>query len=57
MEEKYLLDAHEVSALLGVKIGMAYAIIRRLNSELEKMGKIVIRGKVNKKYLLSKLEV
>ncbi len=57
MEEKYLLNAHEVSALLGVKIGMAYAIIRRLNSELEKMGKIVIRGKVNKKYLLSKLEV
>lgn len=57
MDEKYLLDAHEVSALLGVKIGMAYAIIRKLNAELEKMGKITLRGKVNKKYLLSKLEV
>ncbi len=56
-EEKYMLSAGDVSRLLGVKIGMAYKIIRECNAELKAMGKLVIRGKVNKRYLERKLEV
>lgn len=56
-EEKYMLNAAEVSRLLGVKMGMAYKIIRECNEELKAMGKLVIRGRVNKKYLERKLEV
>ena len=56
-DEKYLLTAEDVSRLLGVKIGMAYKIIRECNEELKAMGKLTIRGKVNKKFLERKLEV
>jgi len=56
-EEKYMLSASDVSRLLGVKMGMAYKIIRECNEELKAMGKLVIRGRVNKKYLERKLEV
>lgn len=56
-EEKYMLTAADVSRLLGVKLSMAYKIIRECNAELKAMGKLVIRGRVNKKYLERKLEV
>ena len=55
-EEKYMLTAGEVAEMLNVKIGMAYKIIRECNAELKAMGKLTIRGKVNRKYLESKLE-
>lgn len=56
-EEKYMLSAGEVAKLLGIKIGMAYKIIRECNEELKAMGKLTIRGRVNKRYLERKLEV
>lgn len=56
-QEKVLITAQEVSALLGISISMAYKVIRGYNTELEKMGKLTIRGKINRKYLLKKLEV
>lgn len=55
--EKYLLGAGDVAALLNVKPCMAYKIIRECNAELKAAGKLVIRGKVLKKYLLKKIEV
>lgn len=54
---KVLLNAQEVSQLLGVKMCMAYKVIRECNQELSAMGKLTIRGKVNRKFLLQKLEV
>ena len=56
-QEKVLITAQEVSALLGLSISMAYKVIRGYNTELAKMGKLTIRGKINRKYLLKKLEV
>ena len=56
-EEKYLLTAEDVARLLNVKMGMAYKIIRECNEELKAMGKLTIRGRVNKKYMESKLDV
>ncbi len=56
-EERYLLSAEEVAKLLGVTMGMAYKLIREMNAELAAQGKLVIRGKVNRKYFERKLEV
>lgn len=56
-QEKVLITAQEVSELLGISISMAYKVIRGYNTELAKMGKLTIRGKINRKYLLKKLEV
>lgn len=56
-DKRYLMTAAEVAAALGCKIGLAYKLIRQWNAELEAMGKLTIRGKVNRKYFESKLEV
>ena len=55
--QKYMLTAAEVAAALGCKIGLAYKLIRQWNAELEAMGKLTIRGKINKKYFEMKMEV
>lgn len=55
--EIYLMSANEVASMLHIKQCMAYKIIRECNAELEAAGKLVIRGKVLRKYLLKKLEV
>ncbi len=54
---RYMMNAPEVAAALGVKIGMAYKLIREWNEELKAMGKLTIRGKINRKYFMKKLEV
>ena len=47
---KRYLTATEVAELLDVSITTAYRIIRKLNAELNAMGKITISGKVSAKY-------
>ena len=56
-QETALMTAAEVSTLLGVKLCMAYKLIRECNAELKAAGKIVVRGKVNRKFLLKKLDI
>lgn len=46
---------NDVMQMLGVKQTKAYEIIRRMNDELEEMGKLTITGKVNKKYFDEKI--
>lgn len=55
--ETALMTAAEVAELLGVKLCMAYKIIRECNEELKAAGKITVRGKVNRKFLFKKLDV
>lgn len=55
--EKYLLNANDVVDLLGIKLPTAYKIIREGNAQLAKAGKLTIRGKINKHYLLKMLDV
>ena len=47
---KRYLTATDVAELLGVSRSTAYRIIKRLNSELEKAGKLTVAGKVSAKY-------
>lgn len=56
-QERYFMNAGEVAAALGVKIGMAYKLIRQWNTELKAQGKLTIRGKINRKFFERKLEV
>lgn len=55
--ERYLLNADEVAEMLGVAKNTAYSIIRDCNEKLAKAGKLVVRGRVNKQYLLKTLDV
>ena len=49
--EKLVVNAKEVSVMLDVGITQAYAIIRRLNDELAAKGYVIVRGKINRRYL------
>lgn len=52
MEEnnKIYITANELAEMLGVSVGHAYKLIRKLNQELEKEGFLVIAGKVPRRY-------
>ena len=52
--EKRTYGAEEVARQLGVSRAYAYKVIRRLNEELERAGKITIPGKVSAAYLESR---
>mgnify|MGYP004497808857 FL=1 len=49
MNEKFL-EVGDVMQILGISRSAAYKLMRQINSELEKNGYIVIRGKVSRKY-------
>lgn len=49
MNEKFL-EVGDVMQILGGSRSAAYKLMRQINSELEKKGYIVIRGKVSRKY-------
>ena len=51
MQNKLFLKAADVCELLEVSTTSAYEIIANLNSELEKKGYLVLKGKVPTKYL------
>ena len=50
-ENKISLTASELAEMLGVSVGHAYKIIRKLNQELAEQGFLVIAGKVPRCYL------
>ena len=47
MNEKFL-EVGDVMRILGISRSAAYKLMRQINSELEKKGYIVIRGKVSR---------
>ena len=50
-----LMSVEEVMAEAGVGKNTAYQIIKQLNAELEAMGKLTFRGRVNRRYFEEKL--
>ena len=48
--DNIFLTAKEISTILGISTSLAYRIINQLNEELENMGYLVVRGKVNRNY-------
>lgn len=49
-EYKIYITASELADMLGISVGHAYKIIRRLNEELKKDGFLVIAGKIPRRY-------
>ncbi|WP_051910430.1 MerR family transcriptional regulator [Carnobacterium pleistocenium] len=47
--------AEDVAEILGVSKAKAYKVIKELNTELSKNGKIVIAGKISRKYFEEKV--
>lgn len=54
-QESKFLTAKDISIILDVSESSAYRIIRKLNSELEDQGKIIIPGKVSRRYFEEKV--
>lgn len=50
-ENKIYITTSELAEMLGVSVGHAYKIIRKLNQELAEQGFLVIAGKVPRRYL------
>lgn len=48
-------NAKDIAEILDVSESSAYRIIRKLNQELEEQGKIVIPGKISKRYFEEKV--
>ena len=45
-----LMSVEEVMQAAGVGKNTAYQIIKKLNAELDSMGKLTFRGRVNRKF-------
>lgn len=55
MTDSYLMDVKQVQKALDIGEGMAYKIIREINTELDSKGFITIRGRVPRKALFERL--
>lgn len=53
--EKLFLTSNEVADLLNISQQQAYKIIRDMNKQLAEHGFLVLRGRINKKYLMEQI--
>lgn len=56
-EESRFLNAKQVSEIMQTSQSSAYRIIKKLNEELENQGKIVMSGKISKRYFEEKVYI
>lgn len=56
MQESLMYTAKDVAVMLSVSVSKAYKLIQHLNAELERQGKITIRGKISRRYFDKKME-
>ncbi len=52
--ENMFIQVDEVCEILGVSRSKAYRLMRQLNAELEKKGRLTIHGKVLRKYFMER---
>jgi len=52
---KKFLSASDVAKILGISKSSAYRIIKKLNGELQKSGKITVAGKISARYFYEKI--
>lgn len=53
--KKQFLNAKDVAEILRISEATAYRIIKNLNEELKKKGKIILPGKISRRYLEEKI--
>ena len=49
-QEKLYVNAKDMAEMLGISVGHAYKLIRKMNEELKEEGFLVIAGKVHRRY-------
>ncbi len=54
MKEKIYYNAEEVATMLGVSMGKAYKILRKMNKDLAGKGFLTIAGKIPVEYFKEK---
>lgn len=54
LSEKSFFTVDEVAKMLQISKSKAYKIVQKLNEELEAMGYIIVRGRVNVSYFMKK---
>lgn len=52
--ENMFIQVDEVCEILGVSRSKAYQLMRQLNTELEKKGRLTIHGKVLRRYFMER---
>lgn len=50
-----MLTAEDVATILNIPKSRAYTIIREMNAELKKRGKLILRGRINRTYFMEKI--
>ena len=55
MTNKIFLTAQDVADALGVSKSYAYKLVRQLNDEMEALGYITVRGRVDANYFRKKV--
>ena len=55
--ESRFMNAEQVAIILGISKSSAYRIIKRMNKELEDKGKIIVAGKISKRYFNEKVYI
>ena len=55
MENKTLMTVEEVAKELNVSTSYAYKVVRELNEEMQQLGYLTVRGRVNTNFFRKKL--
>lgn len=55
-DNSIFMRVDEVAEVLDVSESYAYKIIKKLNKELDEKGKIVVSGRVNRKYFYQRID-
>ncbi|CAK7031767.1 helix-turn-helix domain-containing protein [Fusobacterium varium] len=55
ISEKLFLNAKDIAKIVGTSEASAYRIIKELNEELKKKGKVIFPGKISKRYFEEKV--
>ena len=54
MESKLFVHAEEVASNFGISRTKAYAMIKKLNQELEEQGYLTVAGRVSRQYYMER---
>lgn len=55
VHEQKFLTADDVANMMNISKSTAYLVIKQLNGELHKQGKIIIHGKISRRYFEEKV--
>lgn len=56
-DESRFLTAEQVAEIMQTSKSTAYRIVKKLNDELESQGKIIVQGKISKRYFEEKVYI